>query len=539
MNHELPKGPEVNRRTIIRGMAALLSPINSPLLSVKQPLELAEQAVGASQLIKGIFKIKELGRIFRTANRALPGGVYCWGFNDIKCEDGVKRFFTNVFPSYGEQQYDLIRGVVADREKNATAALDTLLQTVESFLKCPAIRQALEETKPDCGWIHQRARLWYQGKANSLISEREKAGDLNEDAARQLLLTIEQLPCPDTHLAFSDARWQKIISKFYQVQKRSREKSDTAADPDDSIADRIEREFQARLSEDIAAVEERFLSRLGFSPEASRRYRELFEREDQTLLSFLMGQVSSPFFSPLCFEEWLDIQPEKQALPRLTKPLNFLSSFKDRQEFRELVVAGWARNKMMINQVISGNTLAALLGKSPIAQPRKAASQSVEDPFDRKAPEKPLLMEEQVLSEGTGYIALRLPSFLNPQELDLRPAEFIRTRLNISGHLNEIKASGSIIPAAETEISFQSFLPIRKPETADPGSWLIRVFPRDSMADVTIMEGDDGLTTISLAPGDHLYVLLTDTRVVSVTSGTPAECILDNKFFYFEQPLPK
>jgi hypothetical protein len=372
-----------------------------------------------------------------------------------------------------------------------------------------------------------------------LISEREKAGDLNEDAARQLLLTIEQLPCPDTHLAFSDARWQKIISKFYQVQKHSREKADTAADPDDSIADRIEREFQARLSEDIAAVEERFLSRLGFSPEASRRYRELFEREDQTLLSFLMGQVSSPFFSPLCFEEWLDIQPEKQALPRLTTPLNFLSSFKDRQEFRELVVAGWARNKMMINQVISGNTLAALLGKSPIAQPRKAASQSVEDPFDRKAPEKPLLMEEQVLSEGTGYIALRLPSFLNPQELDLRPAEFIRTRLNISGHLNEIKASGSIIPAAETEISFQSFLPIRKPETADPGSWLIRVSPRDSMADVTIMEGDDGLTTISLAPGDHLYVLLTDTRVVSVTSGTPAECILDNKFFYFEQPLPK
>jgi len=34
-------------------------------------------------------------------------------------------------------------------------------------------------------------------------------------------------------------------------------------------------------------------------------------------------------------------------------------------------------------------------------------------------------------------------------------------------------------------------------------------------------------------------VLLTDTRVVSVTSGTPAECVLDNKFFYFEQPLPK
>ena len=87
---------------------------------------------------------------------------------------------------------------------------------------------------------------------------------------------------------------------------------------------------------------------------------------------------------------------------------------------------------------------------------------------------------------------------------------------------------------------------IKKPDTPSSGSWVIRVSPRDSIADVTIIDGGCGAAggdtdpiQLSLAHGDHLYVFLTDTRLVSVTSGTPAECILDNKLFYFEQAVPK
>jgi hypothetical protein len=125
------------------------------------------------------------------------------------------------------------------------------------------------------------------------------------------------------------------------------------------------------------------------------------------------------------------------------------------------------------------------------------------------------------------------------EELDLRPVDFIRDQLLIPGRLKKIKAAHAVISGAEAEASFKSMLPIRKPEMTEPACCVIRLSPSESFADVTIMDGDDNIITLSLAPEDHLFVLLTETRAVYVTSGTAAECILNNKLFYFSAESEK
>jgi hypothetical protein len=543
MSHEFPQGPEVNRRTVLRLVATAFSPIKLPVSLPAQQITIAEQAAGASQLVKGILKINELGKIFCSANRALPGTKWWWGFNEIKSDQGTHLLFTSL-ANYSEEQYELIRTGVPKRQIKALEALDNLLEAVDSLLSCPAIQQALEAARNDCEWIHQQAEEWYKIKSESMIEELKELPDFNaEKATSDLLMEISQLPCPNSYLAFSDQKWHDIrvqLDKLILIRfPKARELEGDDSRQARLISDKLEEEFQAHLDRNMAAVEDRFLERLGFSPDASCRYRELFRKDGQTLLSFLMGRISSPFNSPLCFEEWLNFPSDAQDLPRLVKPFNFLSSKQERAGFRELIAAGWRRNSQIIDRVISLDACATLPGKPAGTRNPSRSTDSSKDPFEVPNTERPLCMEEQVRHAGPGYIAIELPSSLSANELDLRPIEFIRSRLSINEVLQMIADAPSIIPASEGEISFKSLMQIKKPATTLAGSCVIRVSPRDSMADVTIIDGDATPILLPLAPGDHLYVLLTDTRVVSVTSGTPAECILDNKFFYFEQPLPK